>query len=149
MSTMAQDYRHNQVMTASPMELVLILYDACIRALQDAEEAFAVDAPESVERISRSLLRAQNVITELMVSLDMEKGGEVAGNLYRLYDFMIDQLMEANVKKQVEPVRAVREMMSELQGSWKEIAEKNPGGVPGGGEGASRAGTHGNIAVSG
>jgi flagellar secretion chaperone FliS len=126
MTTTAENYRNTHIMTASPMQLVLMLYDECIRALKAAEEAFAGSPPENVEIISRNLLQAQNVITELIVSLDMEKGGEIAGILQRLYDFMTEHLIEANLKKKLKPVQDVLEMMTGLRETWRKVAEKEP-----------------------
>jgi flagellar secretion chaperone FliS len=126
MMTTAENYRNTQIMTASPMQLVLMLYDECIRALKVAEDAFAVDSPQNIEKISQNLLQAQNVITELTVSLDMEKGGEIATNLHRLYDFMSDHLMEANIRKTVTPVQNVLEMMTGLRETWGKVAEQEP-----------------------
>ncbi len=126
MNASAENYRNTQIMTASPMQLVLMLYDECIRSLKTAIEAFGEPAPENVEKISQNILRAQNIITELVVSLDMEKGGEIAFNLHRLYDFMSDHLMEANLRKNVKPVEDVLDMMAGLRETWGKVAEKEP-----------------------
>ena len=126
MMTTAENYRNTQIMTASPMQLVLMLYDECIRALKVAEKAFAVNSPQNVEKISQNLLQAHNVITELTVSLDMEKGGEIATNLHRLYDFMSDHLMEANIRKTVKPVQDVLDLMTGLRETWGKVAEQEP-----------------------
>lgn len=124
----AENYRQTQVMTASPMELVLMLYDEGIRSLRNAEEAFKIETPDRIEKINNGILRAQDVIAELTLSLDMEKGGEIANNLERLYDFMINHLSGANVRKTVKPLKEVRELLSELKEAWQKVAEKEPAG---------------------
>ncbi len=111
------------------MELVLMLYDECILALDRAQEAFDIETPDKIEKINNNILRAQNIITELVVSLDMDKGGEVAENLQRLYDFMMDHLSQANIAKQRQPVIEVRNMMNELRDAWKEISTQEPLGT--------------------
>ena len=73
----AKKYRQTQVMTASPMELVMMLYDECIRALDNAEKAFEIAEPDNIQEVNNNILHAQDIITELTVSLDMEKGGEI------------------------------------------------------------------------
>jgi len=122
----AREYMHTNVSTASPMELVLMLYDEAIKSLEKAEAAFAVTDPSGIEIIGGHLLHAQDVITELAISLDMDKGGEIARNLQRLYDFMINHLSMANLKKDINAVKAVRNMMVELKTAWSEVAKKEP-----------------------
>ena len=122
----AENYRQTQIMTASPMELIIMLYDEAIRSLTTAEEAFKDERPDRIPEINNNLLKAQNIITELTVALDMEKGGAIATNLQRLYDFMSRHLSNANVSKTERPIKEVREMMGELRDAWKQVAEKEP-----------------------
>jgi flagellar protein FliS len=117
-------YQKTAVTTASPIELVLMVYDECIRSLIGAEDAFSIEGPERIEQIGRHLLHAQDAITELSVSLDMERGGEIASNLERLYDFMTYHLSQANVKKELKPVLEVRDMMADLRGAWSQVAQQ-------------------------
>jgi flagellar protein FliS len=93
----AQDtYRINQIQMASKEQLLIITYDIGIRACAAAEKAIASG---DVELINTNLQRAQSVVRELMVTLNLEQGGEVAASLMRLYDFMYYQLVDANVKR--------------------------------------------------
>jgi flagellar protein FliS len=119
-------YQELSVTTASPMQLIIMLYDECIRALDKAESGFAIGDDPSLrnETIGNNILHAQDVITELAVSLDMEKGGEIAINLQRLYDFMVNHLARANVSKDIQSLREVRTMMADLRETWQEIAKK-------------------------
>ena len=117
-------YQEININTASPMELIIMLYDDGIRSLEKAEKAFEIEGPERIENINNHLLHAQDIITELAVSLDMEKGGAIAQNLQKLYDFMVNHLSNANVNKVVKPVTEVKTMMSELREAWREIAAK-------------------------
>ncbi|QBG47394.1 flagellar export chaperone FliS [Verrucomicrobia bacterium S94] len=119
-------YQKIAVNTATAMELVLMVYDECIRSLEKAEEAFKLEGPERIEPIGKHLRHAQNAITELSVSLNMEQGGEIAENLSRLYDFMINHLSRANVKKELQPVRDVKDMMVDLREAWVQVAEQAP-----------------------
>ena len=114
-------YQQTDILTASPMELIVMLYDECIRTLEKAEAAFAEDGPSRIPEVGKHLLHAQDIICELAVSLDMENGGEIAENLHRLYDFAISHISTANVKQKVQPVRDVMGMMKELREAWQQI----------------------------
>lgn len=115
-------YKKNAVTTATGMELVLMVYDECIRSLDLAMEAFKIEGPESIELIGNHLQHAQETITELDLSLDLERGEEIAVNLHRLYEFMVYHLSKANVKKEISRVQEVREMMDDLRGVWRQVA---------------------------
>jgi len=123
-----ENYKNTHIMTASPMELILMLYDGAIKSLTKAEEAFKLEGPGRIQEINNNLLHAQDIITELTASLNFEKGGEIASNLYKLYEFMIHQLSQANIKKQVKPVREVKALMIDLHETWLKVAEKEPRG---------------------
>lgn len=123
----AEKYQQTQIMTASPMSLVVMMYDDCIQTLERAERAFALPNPQRIEAINSAILHAEDVITELAVSLDMEKGGEIARNLHRLYDFMIYHLSQANTRKEVNRVTEVRRMLCELREAWQKVREQEPG----------------------
>ncbi|EFC92079.1 flagellar protein FliS [Dethiosulfovibrio peptidovorans DSM 11002] len=114
-------YQVTRIRTASREQLLLITYDIAIRFCLSAESAIAKgDTEESHE----NLLRAQNAIRELMVSLNVQVGGSVAENLMGLYDFMHRSLVEANVEKSEEKVAMVRSMLEELRDTWQEALEK-------------------------
>ncbi len=119
-----ETYRSTHIMTATPMELITMLYDECITSLHKAEEAFDIEGPDRFQEISNNILHAQDIITELSVSLDMEKGGQIAANLQRLYDFMITHLCSANTRKNLKPLKEVREMMMDLGDTWRKVAEQ-------------------------
>jgi flagellar protein FliS len=118
----AQDtYRINQIQMASKEQLLIMTYDIGIRSCNAAEKAIVSN---NVEQIHTNLLRAQSVVRELMVTLNLEQGGEVAASLMKLYDYMYYQLVDANVKKDAVPVRMVRQMLEELKSTWIEAIMK-------------------------
>ena len=119
-------YREMNIATASPMQLILMLYDECLKSLDLAEKAFAISGPERIEQISNHMLHAQDVVTELAIALDFEKGGEIAHNLHRLYDFMIKHMSHANVKKDLKALQDVRRLILELREAWTEVARNEP-----------------------
>src|SRR5579871_6648781 len=106
----AERYRQSQVDTASPTQLVIMLYDGAIRFLSLARQKMGAG---DLEARHRSLLNAQRIITELLSSLDMQQGGDVAVNLQRLYTFMLRQLVEANRYDRPQPIDTVIGMLRE------------------------------------
>jgi flagellar secretion chaperone FliS len=119
-------YKTNNVNTADRGKLVLMIYDHCIKHSKQAIEAINTG---NLELRTKSLFKAQDGITELMCSLDYEKGGDVAKNLYRLYDFYNRHLTEANLKNSATHVEDVLKMMQELRTAWTvaiDNVRKNP-----------------------
>ncbi len=118
-----KNYVANQVLTASPAELIMMLYDEGLRSLKKTEAAFAMETPDRFETINNNLLHAQAVIQELLLSLDLEKGGDLARSLSRLYDFMLRHLRHANTEKSLQSVVEIREMLASLRESWQHVVE--------------------------
>ncbi|MDR1909013.1 MAG: flagellar export chaperone FliS, partial [Spirochaetaceae bacterium] len=83
-------------------------------------------APEKIEKIGKAILKAQEIITELMVSLDFEAGGEIARNLFSLYSWFNQELLAANIAHDARRVYTVRNMINELRGAWNEAAVRIP-----------------------
>ena len=108
----------HEVMSASPARLVQMLYRGALDAVGAARAHLW--AGEITER-SRQITRAQMILAELTASLDVEKGGDVAWNLGRLYDYMMARLAEANYRQAEEPLADVARILSELAESWEEI----------------------------
>ena len=118
-------YKETNVKTASQGRLVVLLYEEAVRQLPLASSLFSEDSNlpvQNIERFGKSILKSQEIITELQVSLDMEKGGEIAKNLMALYIFFNRQLTDANIKKDKAIVESILKMMSELCESWRQAA---------------------------
>jgi flagellar protein FliS len=124
-----RSYKETQIKTATPGKLILMMYDGAIKNLNQA----LLDMDNEHRRydsISNSLIKAQDIIAELMISLDFERGGEIAKNLFGLYVFMNRRLLDGNIKKDRAPLEEVKTLLTELRGAWAEVAEK--AGVPAG-----------------
>ena len=118
-------YQKNNVSTASQGRLVVLLYEGAVKHLTAAKNLFGPEnklKPNQIEQFGIHIQKTQAIITELQVSLDMEKGGEIAKNLMALYIFFNRQLTDANIKKDKAIVESILKMMSELCESWRQAA---------------------------
>jgi flagellar protein FliS len=123
MSDPLRSYKETQIKTATPGRLVLMLYDGALKYLSLAMEALAA-RHQRYDRVSEHLIRTQEIITELMVSLDFDQGRQIARNLFNLYMWMNHQLLEGNINKSSAPLAQVKKLLTELRGVWAEVADK-------------------------
>ncbi len=116
----SKKYLLNQIESATPGMLILMLFDGAIRYLNTSKD-----------KASRSLFKeafrykanAQDVIYELSASLNMEQGS-LAQNLYRLYDYMMDKLIGVDMNnKYLAEIDEVINMLTDLRVAWKEMLE--------------------------
>ena len=123
----ARSYKAQSVQTASPGKLVLMLFDGYLRFTTAARNAFdETDMTKKNEGINNNLIRAQNIVTELQSSLDMSVPGELPGTLYRLYDYVLHQLQQANLHKKAETIDEADKVINELREAWAEMLIQNP-----------------------
>jgi flagellar protein FliS len=116
-----RDYQTMQIMSSKPEKLILMLYDGALRFIQISIKALEQN---DIEQAHKNLIKTQNILIELMTSLNLDKGGEIAFNLFRIYEFMHFTLVQANVKKNPEPVRRISGQLKTLRDSWAQ-AMKN------------------------
>jgi len=114
-------YQRAQVESATPEKLVLMLYDGAVRKISQAESHFK--RGDTAEFHSQ-IVKVQKIISELMLALDQDEGGEVVDNLTRLYDYMLRQLALALVRKSPELAIEVRSLLEELRDAWKGAIEE-------------------------
>ena len=115
-------YRDQAVGTANPAQLVLMLYDRAIAAIARAEHCMVSPDADSIEVVNHELTRAQDIITELMLSLDHELGGVIAGNLAAIYEFCLDVLTKANIEKNPARLPVVSRSLTELREAFAAAA---------------------------
>jgi flagellar protein FliS len=118
-----QSYKEIQIKTATPGKLVVMLYDGAIKFLNQALELMA-KKHTTYDKVSNDIIKVQDIITELMVSLDFEKGGQIAKNLFSLYLYMNRRLIEANIQKDSGILGEIKKLLSELRGAWVEASQK-------------------------
>lgn len=115
-------YRDNQIMTASPEQILLMLYDGAIRftkmAIQGIEEN---DMAVKGKYIGKSMA----IISEFANTLDHDIGGQIAGDLDALYLYMLKELSMANISNEIKPLNSVIDMLQGLRNTWAEAIEIN------------------------
>lgn len=115
-----QAYQKNKYQTASPHRLTLMLYNG---AIQFASKAQLAIRKQDISETNRCIQKTQDIVYELMSSLNIKEGGEIARNLRNLYLYMVDRLIEGNIKKSEESVEEVIHMLEDLKSAWEEIGK--------------------------
>lgn len=113
-------YKQNSVTTASPGELTLMLYNGCLKFLTLAKKAML---DKDIQTKNTNLQKAQAIITELMVTLDMNV--PISKEIQPLYDYMNRRLIEANIKNDPAMIDEVAGLMTEFRDTWKEVIRLN------------------------
>ncbi len=119
-SNPSDTYRQQSVMTASPGQLVVMLYDGALRFLLQA--AIAMRADDHVLADAK-LRRAEAIIDELHATLDKDRGGEIASRLEGIYVFCKRHLIEARIERDPAMIEKVSALLGELREAWAEIAQ--------------------------
>ncbi len=117
-------YQTQAAMTATPAGLVLMLFDGARAAIAKAQAELAASADGDLEQAHRELTRAQDILSELQVSLDFDAGGRIATSLSSVYSFCIEQLVAANLDKDPAPLPAVDRMLGQLRSAFATAAEE-------------------------
>lgn len=111
-----QAYQQNSVMTASPQELTLMLYNGSLKFMKLAKKAMA---DNNFQEKNTNIIKAQNITQELRVTLDPD--AEISKNMEQLYEYMYTRLIEANTKNDVAILKEVEGLMVELRDTWKQV----------------------------
>jgi len=96
-----------------------MLYDGAIKFLNIAIENIE---PMRYDVVNTNIIKAQDIITELLLSLNMNEGGEISQNLFSLYMYFKRQLLEANMRKDPEIIRQILKLMKEMRDAWDQIS---------------------------
>ncbi len=120
MNTYAKQYLQNQILTASPERILVMLYDGAIRFTRQA--IMGIENGNRVQKLD-GVSRAMAIITEFANTLDHGIGGEIAANLDALYAFMNNELSKANLKDDINKLKVVEGLLVDLRGTWVEAIE--------------------------
>jgi flagellar secretion chaperone FliS len=110
-------YHENQIKTVTPGKLILMAYDGAIRFARTAAEKMKEG---KLDEQSANITKAQNIILELMSSLDMKIDQQLADNLYSLYTYMFDRLTQANVHDDIGALDETIQILGEMRSAWAE-----------------------------
>lgn len=115
-----QAYKNNSVSTASPGELTLMLYNGCLKFLGKAKIAIT---EKNIQEKNINLQKAQKIIQELMVTLNMNI--EISKSMMQMYEYMNHRLIEANMKSDVGIIEEVEGYALEFRDTWKQVIQLN------------------------
>ena len=114
-------YLENAVLSASPVKIVVMLYDGAIRFCQRAK---AAGAAKDAAEMGRLLSKAHDVIAELQAVLDMKRGGAIAKDLARVYEYALWRLSDARVRRDAAAIDDVVRVLQPLKESWDDLARR-------------------------
>ena len=119
-------YKETKIKTAGQGQLIIMLYNTAVRHLDEALFLLQTNDtgkkdPGKIEKIGKAVVKTQEIISELMVSLDFEQGGEIAANLFSLYTWFNRELMEANIKQDAKRISIVKNHIENLRNAWQEV----------------------------
>ena len=111
-----QTYKQNAVNTSSPGDLTLMLYNGCLKFIILAKRAIE---DKNIEKRNENLGKAQNIINELMITLNLEI--DISKNMLQMYDYIYRRLVEANTKNDINILNEVEGYVIEFRDTWKEV----------------------------
>ena len=117
MNQYVKQYQKSSIETASREQILIMLYDGAIQFLNKAKVALE---NKDYEAIHNNLIGAQNIIQEFINSMDREVAPQLAENLISLYEYFIRRLVQANMKRQVEPIDEVLKYLKSLKATWEQ-----------------------------
>jgi flagellar secretion chaperone FliS len=125
----SSSYKETKVKTAGQGQLIVMLYDEAIKQLTRATELLDLNNkekkdPSRIEQISKAVMKTEEIITELTVSLDFDQGGEISKNLFALYTWFNRELVEANINNDINRMLTVKNMLSDLRNTWSAVANQ-------------------------
>lgn len=109
-------YKQNSIMTASPEELTLMLYEGCIKFMNIAKEKMKV---KDIEAAHNAIIRADDIISELSATLDMQY--EISEEFREIYIFIEGKLLDANLRKDIAALDDAIKVMQGMRDLWKEM----------------------------
>jgi flagellar protein FliS len=115
----ARQYQQTQIMTSSSVQIIVMLYDAAIQSIESAKTGIE---SQNLKEKGQTIGKAISIVGELNSVLDFERGGEIATSLRRLYDYMLAELVTANVRNDARYLEGPRRCLITLREAWREVA---------------------------
>lgn len=126
-------YKETGIKTASKGKLIVMLYEGALRHATDALELFDETGKipvDSIEKFHNHIVKTQEIITELMVSLDLKQGGDIAKNLMALYRFFNHELMSISISHERSKLEVIVQLLTELHSSWNIVVNTSAAHEP-------------------
>nr|WP_267915961.1 flagellar export chaperone FliS [Borreliella garinii] len=117
-------YRQTQINTSNPLSILIMLYDKAIQDLKIAKELIKDENWQNKIKANEKIFHAQEIITELMSTLNFEKGGNISTNLLSIYSFLNKELENVLLKKEIHKIDNVIKQLQELSFTWKKLRKK-------------------------
>ena len=118
-----KSYLENEVLSADPLKLLLLLYRGALDAIYSARQHLA---KREIRERSKAITKAQLIVFELARSLDLDKGGSLATELARLYQYIGQRLVDANIHQQDAPLAEASQLLTTLLEGWDQCAPPAP-----------------------
>ena len=115
----AEAYKRQQIMTATPEALTLMLYNGCLKFIDEGIQSVK---EKQWEAANNSLQKAQSIISEFRITLDMDY--EISHQLMPLYNYTYDRLVEGNIKSDVAMLEEAKGIIKELRDAWAQAMKK-------------------------
>ena len=119
-------YRRTEAQSASPMQLVVMLYDGALRFLNEAR---AAQATGDMARRAHALRRVAAIVAECQSALDLERGGAAAAEMDRLYSYISARLIDVTVKRDATAIDEIHKLLTPLRHAWAEAAAQSTMGA--------------------
>ena len=116
-----QSYRKTNVITSDPGRLVVMCYEGAIENLKLAKQKIK---EKEYEKKEKAIIKAQDIINELLCSLDFERGAAIANNLRSIYNYMLRRILYGDVNRDIDAIDEVIRLLNELLSAWREVASK-------------------------
>lgn len=114
-----RQYQQTQIITSSGVQLIVLLYDAAIQSIELARRGIETN---NLQDKGRFLGRAISIVGELNSVLDFERGGDIARQLHRLYEYMLNELVAANARNNAQHLAGPLRCLTTLREGWRDIA---------------------------
>jgi len=121
------NYRKVEINTSDSVKVISLLFDGGINFIKVARKRMELG---DIAGKGLYIGKASSVVGELLSSLNMEEGGEIAKNLSRLYDFVLDRLINANMKNDQKALDEAEKVLDVLRSAWKDLGKNNTVVIP-------------------
>ncbi len=118
----ASFYKRREIQTASPGKIVVMLYDGALKHINIAEDAYR---NKNYEQKSDALTKVSDIVTELLGSLNFEKGGEIANRLQSLYVYILQRIIDADINRNMKALSETKQILSELRDAFATITKSH------------------------